>query len=80
MRKSAQRSNLSSAERKAARSLALRRLSALESALQQPKRPLLLPRNADTDVVRERYLAHVHSLSDTVPRLDQLLLTLPGAY
>jgi hypothetical protein len=72
--------NLSPAKQEAARSLTLRRLSMLESALPQSQRPLPLPRNADTDVLRERYLAHVHSLSDTVPRLDRLLFTLPGAY
>lgn len=72
--------NLSRAKQEAARSLTLRRLSMRESALPRSQRPLPLPCNADTDVLRERYLAHVHSLSDTVPRLDRLLFTLPGAY
>jgi chloramphenicol 3-O-phosphotransferase len=70
---------LSSAKQEAARSLTLRRLSMLESVLPQSQRPLPLPRNAGTDVLRERYLAHVHSLSDTVPQFDRLLFTLTGA-
>lgn len=70
---------LSPAKQEAARDLVVRRLRLLESALPQSQRPLPLPSNADTDILRKRYLADAHSLSDAVPQLDRLLFTLPGA-
>lgn len=71
---------LTPAEQAAARNLAVCRLSTLESVLPQSQRPLPLPPNSDTGALRERYMAHVCSLSDAVPRLDRLLFTLPGAH
>jgi hypothetical protein len=72
--------NLSRAKQEAARSLAVRRISMLESALPQSQRPLPLPSKAAADVLRERYRAHVELLANTVPQLDRLLFTLPGPH
>lgn len=38
-----------------------------------------LPRSVDAQVLRERYRDLKRRLEDTVPQLDRLLFTLPGA-
>jgi hypothetical protein len=43
------------------------------------QRPLLLPQAADAEVLRRRYRQLSDALRNTVPQLDRLLFTLPGA-
>lgn len=59
--------------------LARERLTALEAALPSSQRLLPLPRAVDVQVLRERYKDLKRRLEDTVPQLDRLLFTLPGA-
>ncbi|MBY8856756.1 hypothetical protein K7711_09735 [Nocardia sp. CA2R105] len=66
-------------QREAARSLARYRLTELENALPSRQRPLPLPRTADISVLRQRYRHLEKLLEETVPQLDRLLFTLPGA-
>ncbi|SDN11432.1 hypothetical protein SAMN04488074_1358 [Lentzea albidocapillata subsp. violacea] len=63
----------------AARVLARERLTTLETALPSSQRLLPLPRSVDVQVLRERYRDLKQRLKDTVPQLDRLLFTLPGA-
>ncbi|MCO5974646.1 hypothetical protein [Actinoallomurus soli] len=66
-------------QREAARALVRDRLSTLESALPPSQRPLPLPQAVDAKVLGQRY-RHLHKLlEDSVPQLDRLLFTLPGA-
>ncbi|MGW5515297.1 hypothetical protein [Nocardia africana] len=71
---------LAPTQREVARALAHCRLGELEEALPAAQRPQPLPRAADVAALRERY-AHLKTLlEETVPQLDRLLFTLPGAY
>jgi hypothetical protein len=67
-------------QREAARVLGRDRLTALEAALPSSQQPLPLPRAAAANVLRQRYRHLKELLQDTVPQLDRLLFTLPGAY
>ncbi|WP_156959330.1 hypothetical protein [Nocardia sp. BMG51109] len=67
-------------QREAARALAHGRLTRVENALPSSQRPVPLPRTADVAVLRKRYEHLKKRLEETVPQLDRLLFTLPGAY
>jgi hypothetical protein len=67
-------------QREAARALARDRLTTLENALPSSQRPLPLPQAVDVKILRQRYRHLKELLQDTVPQLDRLLFTLPGAY
>ncbi|MCE7009986.1 hypothetical protein LWC34_45345 [Kibdelosporangium philippinense] len=66
-------------ELEAARVVARDRLTTLAEALPSSQRPLPLPQAADLNVLRQRYTHLKKLLQDTVPQLDRLLFTLPGA-
>jgi hypothetical protein len=66
-------------QRESARALARDRLAALEAVLPASQRPLPLPQAADAEVLRRRYRQLSDALRNTVPQLDRLLFTLPGA-
>ncbi|WP_434450079.1 hypothetical protein [Lentzea sp. E54] len=70
---------LTPVQQEAARVLARERLTTLEAALPSSQRLLPLPRAVDVQVLRERYRDLKRRLKDTVPQLDRLLFTLPGA-
>lgn len=71
---------LTPAQRETARALARDRLTALENALPSSQRPLPLPQAVEVKALRQRYRHLTELLQDTVPQLDRLLFTLPGAY
>lgn len=66
-------------QREAARVLVRNRLATLEAVLPAQQRPLPLPKGAEPQVLRERYRQLSERLDSTVPQLDRLLFTLPGA-
>lgn len=67
-------------QQEAARALARDRLTTLEAVLPPAQRPLPLPQAVDISVLGQRYQHLKHLLRDTVPQLDRLLFTLPGAH
>ncbi|WP_157528976.1 hypothetical protein [Nocardia sp. NRRL S-836] len=70
---------LTPVQQEAARVLARERLTTLEAALPSSQRLLPLPRAVDIQVLRERYRDLKRRHENTVPQLDRLLFTLPGA-
>ncbi|WP_026211664.1 hypothetical protein [Longispora albida] len=66
-------------EQESALALARDRLATAEASLPDSQRPIRLPQRADPDLVRQRYQNLKTLLEDTVPQLDRLLFTLPGA-
>ncbi|MBE1467430.1 hypothetical protein H4W33_006442 [Kibdelosporangium phytohabitans] len=71
---------LTPSQLEAARVLARDRMATLVATLPPSQRPLPLPQSVGVTKLRERY-AHLRELlEETVPQLDRLLFTLPGAY
>lgn len=79
-RRSEELEKLTPSQREAARALARDRLTALENTLPASQRPLPLQQAVDVEFLRQRYRDLEKLLRSTVPQLDRLLFTLPGAY
>ncbi|MCF6425816.1 hypothetical protein [Amycolatopsis tucumanensis] len=65
--------------REAARALVRERIVKLEALLPETERLLPLPKAADVQVLRQRHRHWKDRLRQSVPQLDRLLFTLPGA-